>query len=226
MDFLRAVKEKLRDKTGDRLCADLCAKGLDACMAERGQPEEHITWHGEESMGLIEIRDSPIRWVNVVRKQRGSLLQSVIVYINVYLVPDPSLPRKGYLEIKPGRVKSVPLFGRVVDLRWKANFIKIKWKFMPILTRKSIPVKTESSLIRRLSEDVSLKQKLIGLKEDVKIRSFPEQRCWAMLSSHFPSGWFRPSGWFSSSMKQPAPSRELWDCYETIARHLLEAGGK
>ena len=209
MDF-RTVKEKLRDKTVDKVCAGLCAIGLDARIVERGQPEENIGEEGwvlgkdEKSLGLIEIRDSPIRRVNVLKIVRGKGTQSEgVVYRNVYVVPDPSVSSKGgYMVAKSVRAKSVPLIGRVVDIRWEGG-------------------KSHSNLMRRISEDILLNRSLIRLKEDVTIRTFLEYNCWSILSSRSSVGGF-PGSLFG----RPAPSREQWNCYETIARHLLEPSGK
>ncbi len=93
MSFLRSVTEQLRDKTRDEVCEHLCALELDARMAERGRPEEHITLGKGKTLGLIEIRDSPIRWVNVVKWKRGggSPVETETRYRNIYLVPDARL---------------------------------------------------------------------------------------------------------------------------------------
>jgi len=64
----------------------------------------------------------------------------------------------------------------------------------------------ESNLIRQMNEDISLKESLIRLKENVKIRSFPHWG-WVILTSHN----------FTDQRRQ-----EEWDCYEIIARYLLE----
>jgi len=204
--FFGKIREKLRDKTRDKLCSHLCAMGVDARIAERGRLEERLRTRWS-SLGLIETRNSAICWVNVLNQ---SGLEHT-VYSNVYLVPDPRVPKGGYLELKSVRVKSAPVFGRVLDLRWEANFVTIGIKSMPVLTRKSVPVKMESNFIRRLNEDISLKESLLGLNEEVMIRSFED---W---------GWVMESGGEWPATTVPMPSRKQWDCYETIARHLLEA---
>jgi len=173
-------------------------------MAERGRPEERIgeNWKGK-SQGLIEIRDSPIQWVNVVKeKGRGGPDGggSPDTHTNVYLVPAPTPSTKWHYQVESVRVKSVPLFGRVVDLLWKSNF--------------------ESELVRRLNEDVSLKESLIRLNEDVVMRSFPGHGYWALISKQY------PSSLFGAPCRQSAPSREEWDCYKTITAHLLECSGE
>lgn len=208
--FWGKLREKMRDKTRDELCAYLCTMGLDARMAERRRPEEHI-WKLAKSLGLIAISDSPIRWVNVCEFEGGQYTSTT--YRNVYLVPDPRVAGEGYLELKSVRVKSKPVFGEVVDLRWQAKFVFVeRWLWgRPALEVKRVPLGSESDLVTRLNDDSELKERLTMLKEDVKIRSYPSWG-WAIESGH--------------SIKQPMLSREQWNCYETIARHLLESGGK
>ena len=185
-------------RTRGDLFASLKRLGLNPQMAERGRPEEYIgeDWKGK-SQGLIEIQGSPIRWVNVLKEERQD---DSDVYTNVYLVPSPSRYAKAYDVVESVREKSVPTFGRVVAIRWKANF--------------------EGDLIRRINEDVSLKESLIKLNEDVTIRSTPEYGCWAIVSRRY------PTSWFGLPCRQRAPSRAQWECYETITRHLLESSGK
>jgi hypothetical protein len=61
-------------------------------------------------------------------------------------------------------------------------------------------------IVGRLQSDASLKKQLIdGRVDDLIIQADPKRRAWML----------RRTGWQS-------PSRELWSCYQTIARHLLE----
>lgn len=223
MGLLSALKERLRDKTRDKLCADLRAIGFDTLIAERGLPEESV---GQDlkgkSLGLIEIRDSPIRWINVLKLKGsggGPSAGDADTYTNLYLVPDPNLNKEGYLELGSVRVKTVPLFGRVIDLRWQGNFVW--YKIVPHIGRvhESRKIDNEDNLIRRLNEDTSLTETLIRLKLDMTIRSFLEHAYWVIWSSDYETRWFRAD-------RQPSPSREQWGCYETIARHLLGSSRK
>lgn len=198
---MERLKEKFRDKTRDSLCADLCALGINAQMAERGRPEEHIIVLDRglylnvrrESLGLIEIRDSPIRWVNVVRRRLGGFIPERISYSNEYLVPDPNMPTKQYLKAKSVSKRNVPLTGIITDLHWEGDL--------------------EGDSIRRMNEDILLKEALIELKEDLEIGGYPDYQHWAIATK-----------WLSADRLRV--SREQWDCYETIARHLLESSGK
>lgn len=188
------------------LCTALCAIGLDARVAERTLAER--VWPkelgSEGSLGKIEIYGQPIRWVNVLKAEGGSEYYYSITYRKVYLVPDEAImpyspafwkgygtPAKGYG--RSVRVRNVPLFGRVVHLRWRGYFV--------------------GDLIMRLGQDVSLNQALIRLKEDIKINCWPLYGCWTISPP-------------SESNPLTAPSREQWNCYEIIARHMLESSGK
>jgi len=185
------------DKTRDKLCTDLCAIGLDARMVVPPQTQEEVIGHWlGRSPALIEIRHNPIRLVNVLKHEDSDQYGGHLVsYSAVYFVPDLTIPWDVYgpdvlWHGRSVRVKSVPIFGRVVNIRWEGNF--------------------ERDIIMRLGQDVSLSQSLIRLKEDVEIISYPAYGCWTISPPSNPD-------------QLTAPSREQWDCYETIARHLLES---
>lgn len=200
----KVQKRSPRDTIRDNVCASLCAMGLDAQMAERD-----LRWRGTlenvgdgVSLGLIEMRGSPIRWVNVLEQRFSYSTGSFTVagsvrYYALYLVPDPNVCNKARLTVRSLRLKSTPVFGRVVGIRWTG--------------------KLEPGLVKRLNGNVSLNQRLLELKEDIKIRTVPKRSCWAIKSS---------SKWLQPHRRRFAPSEEQWDCYETIARHLLEPSGK
>jgi len=177
--------------SGGALVDGLRAIGLEARLAEAGRPERHVVgagW-GKRSQLLIEICREPIRWVNVVTQARGQKTE----YTNIYVIPGSGILEEGWLRAV--RVKTIPMFGRVVGLRWKG--------------------KLAVSLIRRLEQDVLLSQTLMRLKEDIEIWSDPEFGCWSLLSVQHEFDFRTARLW------QPAPTAEKWECYKTIARHLL-----
>ena len=95
------------------LCAGLRAIGVDAQIAGRGRPEEKTNGHYSE--GVIDVSEGPIRWVNVVSWGGGER----DYYQTDYGVPDPRwLPR---LNIRSIRMRSFPIFGRGINVRWKGD---------------------------------------------------------------------------------------------------------
>jgi len=197
MGFFQGLGEKLRDKTRDKLCADLCTMGLNAQLVEGKRPEERAgaPWGGGgSSLGLIEIKGEPIRWANILNT---APVRGGIVYTNAYLVPDSSASNKGYLKAESIRVRSMPVFGRVVGIRWEGQL--------------------PADLMRQMNKDTSLKERLIELGEDIFVCSYPELGCWAIIPSRHHSGLI---GW--GTTREPPPSEKRWDCYKAIASYLLK----
>jgi len=197
MGFFDKAKETFRDKMRDKVYADLQAGGVDAKMAERGRPEEHVGENFGKSLGLIEIRGSPIRWVNVLKETRGP--GEGVNYTIAWLVPNPNIQRE--VHLKTIREKSVPVVGQVVDLQWQGNFEE---GFNGLMIEGAIRNQSLTRLremIKWLNEDVSLNENLIRLNTDVHIYGYQKYDYWAILN-------------ISGLLE--------WDCLETIARHLLE----
>ena len=171
------IRERVRDHSRDELCTHLCALGIKAQMSERGRPEEKITrWRGK-SLGIIDIQDALIRWVDVKiikgadpGDESGGIITTW--YIE-YGVPDSRITA-GFHKVKI----------KVVDFKWEGKDFGL-------------------GLIDRLSDDVSLNKPILGTIE-FEIGAYPEHSCWILLQHDL-----------------LAPSVELWDCYQTIARHLL-----
>ena len=149
----RWLGEALRDKKRDELCAGLCAIDVEARMAVRGRPEEET---GPGSLGLIGIADSLIPWINVRRVGSGENL----VYITEYGVPDPRyLPQ---LEIRSVRVKTFPILGRVIDVRWEAregNDLGL-------------------GIVDRLGYDPAIKDVIMGTGDEVTVVARRDYGCW------------------------------------------------
>ena len=172
--YWEKVKDRLQDTEMDDICAELQALGIDAQMAERGRPEEKIG--GEDnrnldefclrgiSLGLIDIPEGPIRWVNI----RDEHSEHVNIYYTNYGVPDPRLgPASPVMYIYSVRKKNFPLVGRVVDLHWKGR----EWYFTPVRNQGL-------RIIDRLKSDILIKHSLIKESFDVKIYASRDYRCW------------------------------------------------
>lgn len=180
MSFFNKVRETFRDKTRDNICAGLQSLGIDAQMAERGRSEEKIG--GKGSLGVIDIPEGTIRWVNV---SRISAQGSRTWYSTEYGVPDSRLWKviSPKLEIKSARKKDSWL--------WKGKDAGL-------------------GLIHRLNSDTSIGYPLLLSKSPkITIRAYSDNSCWVISND-----------WVKSN-EMCVPSEELWNCYKTIASHLL-----
>ncbi|MBN2238503.1 MAG: hypothetical protein JW712_01910 [Dehalococcoidales bacterium] len=113
--------DMLRDKTRDKITDNLVSIGVKAEMAERGRPEEKIekSWF-LRSLGIIDIHDSPVRWINVLRRDGNK--NSPPRWWYVFCIPDERhVPGYKAVNIRTVRKKSFPVFGKVVDVIWKGN---------------------------------------------------------------------------------------------------------
>jgi len=213
MRLFDKIKARLKDRTRRRLFTDLHAMGLNTHIAERGQPEEGVSGGlMGNSLGLIAIQDSPIRWINLI--EHPSSRYASATYTNVYVVPDNRVRSGGYLELRSTRKRSASVYGRVIDLSWTASFVGTRVVANP---EEEWDDDMEERLLDRMNNDTTLKTNLIKLNEDIMIRSVPNFWCWAISS-----GSYQESG-LSYELKRLAPSREQWECYATIAHFLLEA---
>ena len=193
------MKETWRDKTRDCLCADLQRIGLDAHMAERGRAEEKLglSGRGVGSLGIIDIGKSPICRVNVRFENTYYGYGGNTTYSADYGVPDPNVSKMEELKVdelkaESVRVKSVRVIGKVVGLRWY-NRGCLEW--MP------------SDMLRRFEQDTRLNLNLIRLKLDILIYSYPRYECWVRSIKNW---------------QYNRPSADHWDCYTTVAHHLLK----
>lgn len=162
MGFFGKVREALRDKRRDKVCANLNRVGVDARLAERGLREERASiprWF--RSLGLIEISKSPINFVHVVYVQTRYGRH----YSTLYLTHDPSVycPSvydKADPKARSKRVKERPIIGKVKDVVWEGNL--------------------GENIMQRLNGDQYLKQELIRLRRDVKVGTCPDISYWKM----------------------------------------------
>ena len=114
-------KEQLRDKSRDELAYSLNSVGVKAEIAERGIFEERAenSWY-QRSLGTIDIAKGPIRWINILKKDRGQ--HNPPKWWVVLGIPDERpISNHQTVNIKTVRNKTFPLFGKVVDVNWKGN---------------------------------------------------------------------------------------------------------
>jgi len=190
MGFFGKVREAFRDKEQDMITSfytGLQSLGISAQILPRGRPEENIR-HG--SRCLIDIPEGPIRWVNLREVNNTTLSGGGRDHYTDYGVPDLRLePNSPKLLIKSVRIKNIPLFGEIVDLRWKGKDAGL-------------------GIIGRLNSDASLKRPIM-IRHNVYVQGYGKHRCWVISMS---------SDWLT---EWDVPSRDLWACYQGIARHLL-----
>ena len=113
--------ESLRDKTRDELAYNLNSLGVKAEMAERGRPEDKIdnSWW-QRSLGVIDIPEGPVRWINILKRDRGK--DSPPRWWVVFCIPDERpISKRQAVKISTARKKTFPLFGKVVDVKWKGK---------------------------------------------------------------------------------------------------------
>lgn len=121
----RGLFAALRDTSRDTLSGHLnVILGIKAVMADRGRPEEKIraSLFGMGSLGIIDIPDeSLVSWINVVRIKRRDR-NGPARYRTVFGIPDDTMPlRHKQIKIKTIRKKSLPIFGKIVDVYWRGN---------------------------------------------------------------------------------------------------------
>ena len=168
-----------RDKTRDKICAELQSLGVNARMAVRGRPEEET---GEGSLGIIEIAGGPIPWVNVRRVEAEDDEQDYYTDFGVevpYNAPNATVTAETRAQMK--------------DVEWWAQ--GSDWD-SPLV----------ADVLRRLREDTQVTEAILATR-DVEIIG---------------SG----SRWVITLDTEEVPTRQEWDCYQAIARHLIAAKGE
>jgi hypothetical protein len=115
------MRETFRDKSRDELARALNSLGVRADLAERGRPEEKTedSWY-QRSLGIIDIPEGSIRWINILRKDASK--NSPPLWWVVLCIPDKRpVPNYKAVDIKTIRKKAFPLFGKVRDVAWKGD---------------------------------------------------------------------------------------------------------
>jgi len=113
------MKEWVRDKSRDELAYALNSVGVKAEMAERGRAEEKVedSWY-QRSLGIIDIPEGSIRWVNILKKDR-SKHSGPRWWVVLGISDGRPVSTRQQTKIKTVRKKSFPLFGKIVDVIWK-----------------------------------------------------------------------------------------------------------
>jgi len=184
-----------RDKYRDRLAYALNSVGVKAEMVERGRAEEKVenSWY-QRSLGVIEIPDGPIKWINILKKDGGK--DSPPRWWVVMGIPDDrSVSAHQETKIKTVRKKNFPLFGKVVDVTWKGS-------------------DGGASLVDTLSVDVAIKTlaKNIGNLE-IKSQTNGFQG-WTLTVDRRFNGW---------SWKAGTPTNQDWETVQKIADYILSS---
>ena len=105
------MKELILDKSRDKLAYALNAVGVRAEMTERGLVEEKVenSWY-QRSLGVIDIPEGPIRWINILKRDRSK--DSHPRWWVVLGIPgERSISSRQETKIKTVRKKTFPLFG-------------------------------------------------------------------------------------------------------------------
>jgi hypothetical protein len=115
------MRDRLRDKSRDRLAQNLSSLGIRAELAERGRAEEKVenSWY-QRSLGIIDISEGPVTWINILKKD-GSKNSPPQWWIILGIPDERPLSEHKTVDIKTIRKKTIPLFGKVVDVTWRGD---------------------------------------------------------------------------------------------------------
>lgn len=160
-----AVKEFFRtlpDSERTELCRALRELGINAQLEIKGWVAEANIGMGK-SIGVIDILEGPIRWVNQKRSFSQGFLFSCEGPPNYiqFGIPDPRLrPVASDMQIQIESERSFKLVGNIVDLGWKGKGSALR-------------------VIDRMSRDISLKQLIIeSCVLPIYINAYGNYRCW------------------------------------------------
>ena len=177
-----------------KACADLKTLGLSAGIVTEYRAEEKVGINSDEvAKGhLIEIRNTPISWINIIwRWPFGSVMASSVSqespFIFAYLIANSSLKysNRKYAAIKPVRLRSLPFVGPVSGIQWKGVYA--------------------DEIISQLKTDIIINHFLTTAWPNMKIYCYPDHGYWSITEEG--------SSW-------PGLSRGKWECYRRIAKYL------
>lgn len=157
------LKDKIRDHSREDLCDLLNAMGVPAKLAPRGRAEEKLTTARGESLGMIDLEGSPIRWVVVKRDFQND---RPLVYFE-YGVPDTKI--NGFFpktRLVATELRASPLFGTVVAVKWMGS--------------------APGSLAERLERDEE-DTRLLLENGGCTIEAYQSAGCWLMTTHRSPT---------------------------------------
>ena len=176
----------------DRVFIALNDLGIDTQYSETYQREQVIgigdMFKANKSLGLINIKDGPIRWINFkeARKNKGRGGDYRCIYHMDYGVPLPNGSRIMEERIFAAGLKRFFLFGPVVRIRWKGE----GWGRI---------------VANNLNADALMRKPTV-MDSGIELTWYPEHLCWIISTKE----WRRPS-------------KEQWNGYQALAKHLVTA---
>ena len=209
----------IRDKTSDHLCAHLRTLGIDAEVAREQETQEVISaskcidehfdrilggQYEANPLGLVHISNGPIRafllWesLEVVHAggPGGGRKRSPMDYYTDLVVPSTEAS-----QIFNGRTAAVPLRdppigGNVVNVIWRGEM--------------------SGGIVDRLNGDDTIKAaaiKVMGITDaSITIYGYREHSCWVISLVNL-----------DAPPREIFPSKDLWECFKTLAMHLLQS---
>ena len=184
------------DDYRNSICVGVSGLGVDGRLAQRGRLEEKAgPLSGCDSVGLIDVLQGPIRWLNVAAC--NSPYSSMTGHRILCGVPDSdltqSLPRA---KIRPVLVRQVPIVGKVVALRWKGK-------------------DHAKGVMDSLDNDSSLKQLMLGANKEMGFWDDPGIEWNIRLH---PDLWMWVIGPVFGVERLTRP--KTWECLQKIAQYL------
>jgi hypothetical protein len=188
----------------DRICKGLGGIGVEARALQEGAELENVKvgspWWGRPTGSfreVVEIGGQPIKWVHLTGYYTEA---GEVVYHYFYIIDDSEIQDKLCWDVKSTRVRSMPLVGRTLAVRWEGQL--------------------HSNIIERMNEDSLLNHLMVKCGVDARISIH-----WKEDRGHVVGGY-----WIIAPKKSTVglhlPSAEEWDCYAMIARYLLEPSEK
>jgi hypothetical protein len=179
------------------LCTKLCDSGIDTQIAEPSLVKHidrviGVSIVGSPVSATVHIPQGPIRWFNVMEQSKW--LAPATGSMGIFLT------RYGVPDqrLKPSSHKVQIKANSKKALLGLGRTVDLKWKGKD----------GGLGIIDRLNSDISLKGLMMWSGGDEEIRANRHHGCWIIRRC-------------ATSYEDCLPSKELWDCYQAIAQHLL-----